>query len=229
MTCYTDGPLSRSGSLMLRPLRLFAIVLALVMPLFVARAQNVPPEPHAVTDVMLQPGDIMRVKFWPEEQYSGDYQVETSGVVAMPLLGEIHVAGKPLSEVRGEVRDRYRALTTNGVAIVSLQFRVSVIGQVARPGLFTVDATQTVFDALSQAGGPTPGADLAHVRLLRDDRVIALDAEQTLETGAPMLSVVLQSGDRIVVPQKNTTWLNWSNALMVLQTVGLIVALARHP
>jgi len=41
--------------------------------------------------------------------------------------------------------------------------------------------------------------------------------------------VLLQSGDRIVVPQKNVVWLNWTNALMVLQTVGLIIALARHP
>lgn len=231
MTCYTGESTSRTGSLMHRPHRLLIVVLALALalPLCAARAQNVAPEPHAVTDVTLQPGDVMRVKFWPEQQYSGDYEVETSGNVVIPLLGELHVAGKSLSEVRSEVRDHYRALTTNGVAIVSLQFRVSVIGQVARPGLYPVDGTQTVFDALSLAGGPTTSADLAHLRLLRDDRVVVLNAEETFETGAPMLSVLLQSGDRIVVPQKNVVWLNWTNALMVLQTVGLIIALARHP
>jgi polysaccharide biosynthesis/export protein len=212
-----------------RPHRLLFIVLACAVPFYTVRAQAVSPEPHAVTDVTLQPGDVMRVKFWPEVQYSGDYEVETSGVVAMPLLGEMHVGGRSLSDVRNEVREKYRALTTNGVAMVSLQFRVSVIGQVVRPGLFLVDATQTVFDALSQAGGPTPGADLAHIRLLRNDRVIVLNAQETFETGAPMLGIVLQSGDRIVVPEKASTWLNWTNALMVLQTVGLIVALARHP
>ncbi len=214
---------------MRRPLRLLAVLLALVLPVGTGHAQAVPPEPHAVTDVIVQPGDIMRVKFWPEQQYSGDYQVETTGIVAMPLLGELHVAGKTLSVVRAEVRDQYRALTTNGVAIVSLQFRVSVIGQVARPGLYPVDATQTVFDALSVAGGATTNADLEHVRLLRNNRVVVLNAAEAFATGAPMLSVLLQSGDRIVVPQQNTTWLNWTNGLMVLQTVGLIVALARHP
>jgi len=155
--------------------------------------------------------------------------VETSGIVAIPLLGEMHVAGKPLSEVRNEVRDRYRSLTTNGVAIVSLQFRVSVLGQVARPGLYAVDATQSVFDALSQAGGPTPGADLTRVRLIRDDHVVILDAKQAEETGAPLLSILLQSGDRIIVPQQTMTWLSWQNALTALQTIGLIIALAKHP
>ena len=195
-----------------------------------ARAQNPAPEPHAVTDVIVQPGDLLRIKFWPEQQYSGDYQVETSGIVAIPLLGELNVSGKALSEVRNEVRDHYRALTTNGVAIVSLQFRVSVLGQVARPGLYPVDATQSVFDALSQAGGPTNSADLSHIRLLRNDHVVVLNAEQAIATGAPTLGILLESDDRIVVPARKFTWFTWQNALTALQTVGLIVALVRtHP
>lgn len=229
MKCYTGEPLSHTRSLMIRSNRLFAVAMMVVMFPFAAAAQTVAPEPHAVTDVIIRPGDVLRLKFWPEQQYSGDYEVETSGIVAVPLLGEIQVAGKSLSAVRGDVRDRYRALTTNGVAIVSLQFRVSVIGQVARPGLYPVDATQSVFDALSQAGGPTTNADLSQVRLIRDDRVIVLNAEQAMATGAPTLSVLLVSGDRIVVPEKRITWLTWQNALTALQTVGLIIALGRHP
>lgn len=203
-----------------------AILIALV-PVF-ARAQTPVPEPHVVTDAVVRPGDVLRLKFWPEQQYSGDYQVETSGVVAIPLLGEINVGGQPLSAVRDTVRTRYRMLTNNGVAIVSLQFRVSVLGQVARPGLYPVDATQSVFDALSQAGGPTDRADLAHVRLLRNDHAVILDAATALATGSPMLSVLLESGDRIVVPAKSVSWLTWQNALTVLQTVGLVIALTQH-
>jgi protein involved in polysaccharide export with SLBB domain len=155
--------------------------------------------------------------------------VETSGIVAMPLLGELRVAGLPLSAVRDSVRARYRALTTNGIAIVSLQFHVSVLGQVARPGYYAVDATQSVFDALSQAGGTLPNADMTHVRLLRRDHVVLLDAAAAIETGGPMLSVLLESGDRIVVPTKPRQWLTWQNALTALQTIGLVVALTRHP
>jgi polysaccharide biosynthesis/export protein len=212
-----------------RSLRVAALAVCCALSPRAVHAQNVPPEPHAVTDVILKPGDILRVKFWPEQQYSGDYQVETSGIVAMPLLGEMHVAGETVSQVRSQVRDKYRSLTTNGVAIVSLQFRVSVIGQVMRPGLYPMDATQTVFDALSEAGGPTTSADLSQIHLLRGDHLIVLDAAQELQTGAPMLSVVLQSGDRIVVPEKRVTWFTWTNALTALQTIGLIIALARHP
>lgn len=212
-----------------RSYRLFALALVVALAPVPARAQSLIPEPHAVTDAIVRPGDLLRLKFWPEQQYSGDYQVETSGIVAVPLLGEINVSGQPLSVVRDTIRNRYRSLTTNGVAIVSLQFRVSVLGQVARPGLFNVDATQSVYDALSQAGGPAPQADLEHVRLLRNDHVVVLNAADAMETGSPMLSVLLQSGDRIVVPTKHINWLTWQNALTALQTVGIVIALARHP
>lgn len=229
MTCYTGAPISRSRSLMPRSTRLLVLCLALATSAHAARAQNPVPEPHAVTDAVVRPGDILRIKFWPEQQYSGDYQVETSGIVAIPLLGELNVSDQTLSEVRNAVRDHYRALTTNGVAIVSLQFRVSVLGQVGRPGLYPVDATQSVFDALSQAGGPSANADLSRIRLLRHDHVVVLNAEQAIQTGAPMLSVLLESGDRIIVPAKHVTWFTWQNVLTAMQTVGLIVALARHP
>jgi polysaccharide export outer membrane protein len=209
--------------------RLFALALLLAVAPVTVRAQTSTPEPHAVTDAIVRPGDLLRLKFWPEQQYSGDYQVETSGVVAIPLLGELNVAGQQLSVVRDTIRNRYRSLTTNGVAIVSLQFRVSVLGQVGRPGLFNVDATQSVYDALSLAGGPTTQADLQRIRLLRNDHVVVLDAENAMQTGSPMLSVLLQSGDRVVVPARHITWLTWQNALTALQTIGLVVALARHP
>lgn len=208
--------------------RVFAAAILIVLVPIFAQAQAPIPEPHVVTDVVVRPGDVLRLKFWPEQQYSGDYQVETTGVVAIPLLGELHVAGQPLSAVRDTVRQRYRMLTTDGVAIVSLQFRISVLGQVVRPGLYPVDATQSVFDALSQAGGPTDRADLAHVRLLRQDHVVLLDAATALATGSPMLSVLLESGDRIVVPTKSVNWLTWQNALTALQTIGLVVALTQH-
>ena len=203
-----------------------AIFIALA-PVF-ARAQAPISEPRAVTDVVVRPGDVLRLKFWPEQQYSGDYQVETSGAVAIPLLGELNIAGQSLSAVRDTVRARYRMLTTNGVVIVSLQFRVSVLGEVGRPGLYPVDATQSVFDALSQAGGPTDRADLAHVRLLRDDHVVVLDAAAALATASPVLGVLLESGDRIVVPAKSVSRLTWQNLLTVLQTAGLVFALTQH-
>ena len=87
---------------------------------------------------------------------------------------------------------------------------------------------ESAFDALSQAGGPSANADVQHIRLLRADHVVVLDAQNAMETGSPMLSVLLQSGDRIVVPKKPFELFTLQNALTALQTIGLIVALTRH-
>jgi polysaccharide export outer membrane protein len=96
------------------------------------------------------------------------------------------------------------------------------------PGLFPTDASHTVFDAISVAGGFTPNASTSDIRLLRDDRVIVLNAQRALESGGADLGVLLQSGDRIVVPERETPRFTWQMALTVLQTVGLVVALTKR-
>jgi polysaccharide biosynthesis/export protein len=213
---------------MSRLIRFAAFALACALPSVPALAQNAPPEPYAVTDVKVRVGDVLRIKLWPDQQYSGEYPVESSGEVVLPLLGEVVVAGKTVVSLRNDLRDRYRALTSGGIVVVTLVFRVSVMGDVIRPGLYASDASQTVFDILSQAGGFTPNALTSGVRLLRGDHVIILDAQRALEDGNPALGLLVQSGDHIVVPEKETPRITWQLALTVLQTVGLIIALARN-
>jgi polysaccharide biosynthesis/export protein len=214
---------------MSRLIRSAAVALSCAVLSTATHGQNTPPEPHAVTDVKVRIGDILRIKLWPDQLYSGEYPVESSGDVVLPLLGEVQVAGKTVIAMRADIRDRYRALTTGEIVVINLVFRVSVMGEVLRPGLFPADASQTVFDALSQAGGFSTNALSSGVRLLRGDRAIILDAQRALEDGNPALAVLLESGDHIIVPPKETPRITWQLALTVLQTVGLIIALARHP
>jgi protein involved in polysaccharide export with SLBB domain len=194
----------------------------------VTGAQNTPPQPRAVTEVKVKIGDVLRIKLWPDEKYSGDYTVESSGAVTVPFLGEFQAGGKTIVALRTEFHDRYEALTKGALVVVSLMFRVSVLGEVRVPGLFPADASHTIFDAISLAGGFTSNALTSDIRLLRDDHVVVLNARRAFESAGPDLGVLLQSGDRIVVPEKETPRVTWQLALTVLQTVGLIVALVKR-
>lgn len=68
---------------------------------------------------------------------------------------------------------------------------VSVVGEVARPGLVTVRAGTRVADALREAGGPLPGTDVTSLNLARK----VSDGEQ-LYVGIPPPSSVAEAGGR---------------------------------
>jgi protein involved in polysaccharide export with SLBB domain len=55
----------------------------------------------ATESVVLQPGDMIRVAIWREEDLSGEFPVDVDGTVTFPLLGERSVAGMPFAEFRG--------------------------------------------------------------------------------------------------------------------------------
>ncbi|MDB4906970.1 MAG: polysaccharide export protein [Gemmatimonadetes bacterium] len=212
---------------MRHPIRLLpALVLLLAAPVSLQAQGSA--EPRSSTGVIVHPGDLIRVRLWPDQPLSGDYPVESNGVVVIPLVGEVGVGGKSLAEARTQLRDRYSALVQNGIVSVSLVFKVSVVGAVVRPNLYVAEPTSTVLDIISQAGGLTPDADAKHVRLLRGDRVVELDAGREMSTGEPVLGVFLQSGDRVVVPPMPKQRFSWQTVMTVLQTVTLALVLFKN-
>ena len=107
--------------------------------------------------------------------------------------------------------------TTNFAADTSQSLNIAVVGEVNRPGTYTVGAGSsggtgggiigltTVTRAIQTAGGITPLADIRQIEVRRQrkdgtQQLIALDLWQLLETGALTNDIILQQGDTIVVP-----------------------------
>ncbi|HKJ93966.1 MAG TPA: polysaccharide biosynthesis/export family protein, partial [Longimicrobiales bacterium] len=153
-----------------------------------------------VAPFIVRPGDLLRIRVWPDSLLSGRFPIEETGYVYLPVLGAIRAGGVRLSELRATLRRMYgEALKAPAVEVTPI-FKVSVLGGVVRPGLYQVDPTQTLFDAISLAGGFAPGAKQNHVRLIRGDSIIEVNAKKALRESASPLALSLQSGDRIVVP-----------------------------
>ena len=204
---------------------LFVLALLLAAPL-AAQA----PSASGADSLVVRPGDALRIGVWPDQSLSGEFRVESSGNVYLPVLGEVRVGGRPIDQIRADLRTRYRAMMANPVVTVTPLFRVSVLGAVLRPGLYPAEPEQTVFDAISQAGGFLPEARFEEVRLIRGGRVTVLNAREALEEGREALSLPLRSGDRIVVPARRrgmSTQTVWSAAQTVAVVVGLYLQLRR--
>jgi polysaccharide export outer membrane protein len=179
-----------------------ALLVALAVGSGFACGGNPPPAPPpsaTLAPPALQPGDAVRVRVWREGDLSGEFQVDQRGVVTLPLLGEREVTGLHPDSLRDRLVTEYRTYLQNPSVDVTLLRRISVLGEVRSPGLYPVDGTMTLADAIAMAGGVGPQGNQDDIRLIRDGAEIRTDLDEQVLVG----SGDLRSGDQVVVGQKS--------------------------
>ena len=147
----------------------------------------------------LAPGDAVRTTFWREPQMSGEYRVDETGTVVLPLLGARSVKGVPPAQLKAALTSDYgRELSSPDDVQIVLLRRVRVLGAVKDPGLYLVDPTMTLGDAIALAGGATREGKLKGIRVTRNGREIRSDLNERTRVGEQ-----LSSGDQILVPERS--------------------------
>jgi protein involved in polysaccharide export with SLBB domain len=174
----------------------------------------------------LNPGDVVRLRIWREDDMSGDYPVDEAGVAVFPKLGEYRVLDYTPATLRSRLLTDYAKYLRNPSIEVIVLRRIRITGAVNSPGLHLLDPTVTIADALASAGGATPIGDPNHIQILRDGRAIAVNIRQDLRiTDSP-----IRSGDQIYVPERS--WFSRNSnvvATSIAASVSLIIALfIRH-
>ena len=152
-------------------------------------------------NVSLAPGDAIRVQVWREADLSGTFTVDDRGVVTMPLLGERDVTGLDPAVLRDQLLADYGEYLQNPSVEVTVLRRISILGEVRSPGLYPVDATISLSDALAMAGGVAPNGNTNDIQLIRGQQVVRQDLDEAIVVGASDI----RSGDQIVVGEKG--WL----------------------
>lgn len=169
----------------------------------------------------LVPGDAVRVTVFGEEELTGEYPVDQNGVVVFPLLGERRVLGMAADSLEQVLVQDYREFLTDPAINVTVLRRVSVLGEVREPGLYPVDLTMSLNEALALAGGVSPNGNLNDIRLIRGTDVMLRD----MEAGVPLSATPVMSGDQIFVGQRS--WLSRNMALVTtLITVSASLTIA---
>ncbi len=173
--------------------------------------------------IVLRPGDVLRIKVWPDSALSGEFVVEETGKVSLPLAGEVNISGRPISEIRQMLRSLYGQALKSPVVNVTPVFRISILGAVERPGLYLIDPTQTLFDLVSLAGGFRTDAKEEEVRIIRDRSVIEMNAARVLEAGGMELNLALRPGDRVFVPESRS--ISAQTMFFLIQSVVVLATL----
>jgi polysaccharide biosynthesis/export protein len=156
----------------------------------------------------IQPGDVLIVSVWKEQDMLSEVLVRPDGGLSFPLAGEIDAAGRTVDEVRQALDERLQKFIPNAVVTVAVKQiggnRVYVIGKVNRPGEFAFTRPIDVMQALSLAGGTTSFAALNDIRILRRENGKQRSIEfryGDVEIGRRLeQNILLQSGDTVVVP-----------------------------
>lgn len=97
------------------------------------------------------------------------YTVSDSGNIEIPVLGRVKVAGKTMDEAISAIRQRADTYLKDATVIVKLiSFKISVIGEVSRPGTYNNFNNQlTVLEAISMAGDITDYGNRRKILVLR--------------------------------------------------------------
>jgi protein involved in polysaccharide export with SLBB domain len=117
--------------------------------------------------------DSFDVRVYGETELSGTYRVSTDGSIDFPLAGRLHVAGLRTGEVQEllvtKLKNGYLKSPQITVTIKDRNSqKISVLGQVMRPGQVTYYPNMTIVDAIASAGGFTGIAAKNSVNLRRE-------------------------------------------------------------
>lgn len=190
-------------------------VAALVVPSPAAFAQEPGRRPQPVVEVDPQyrfgPMDVLQVDVWGRPDLSGVVTIDVEGRVQIPLVGEVRAEGRNAAELGSTLSERYQLVdaSVSEVLVSVAQYNsrnLTILGEVRSGGYFGFRELPDLIEALVTAGGPTAGAELALVQIVRrapgagEPRTIVVDLSRGLDGIDPATLPELRSGDRIIVP-----------------------------
>jgi len=129
------------------------------------------PELEVADEYLLEAGDVLSVRVFNQDNLSTHARVRSDGKIALPFLGDVVVRGKTPGAVSRELEVQLKAYVVSPAVTITVEegppTSVSVLGEVTRPGLYTLDPLAGVLQALAVAGGFTDYASRDSIYLLR--------------------------------------------------------------
>jgi len=163
-------------------------------------AAGLRPIPEGTTGrYLLGPGDQVRVITFGEEQLTGEFRVDASGNIALPLVGAVRAAGLTPDQLAAAVTEtlrRSKLYQNPSVSVEVVDYRpVFILGEVSRPGQYPYQPGMTVVTAVAIAGGFTYRAVTNRFSIVRN-------TPQGHFEGSARRQTPVQPGDVITVYER---------------------------
>ena len=196
----------------------------------------------------LQEGDILHVKIIGIQEESFDifnvennannsqttsanlflngFTIDSKGDIEIPTLGKIPIEGLTVEEAKSKIQTRANDFLINSTVIVKhINFEITVLGEVNRPGTYTVYKDNiTILEALGLSGDLSDYANRKKIKLIRDNKILYIDLTE-IETLYSQ-NFVLKSDDVIYVEPLRNVRLRSSNAQIYISAISSIALIA---
>ena len=169
---------------------------------------SVAKSPSGPASYRIGPEDVLEIGVWSRPELSRTVPVRPDGHISLPLLNDVQTSGLTPMELREILLARLSEyVTAPEVSVIVTEvrsFRVSVLGEVSRPGRFELKSQLRLADALAMAGGLTQYASRSGLVVLRTNgrglETHRFDYDKLRAADARVVNFLLQPDDVLLVP-----------------------------
>jgi polysaccharide export outer membrane protein len=163
----------------------------------------------AITDYVIGPEDVLQITVWKNESLSRVLPVRPDGKISLPLLHDVQAAGLTPMQLQEKLATALGEFMPNPEVSVTVSdvrsYRISVLGEVQKPGVLQLKSDTTVLEALALAGGFRDFASPSKIMILRKNgdgqtQKIPFNYNRVVKDNRSDGNVLLKSGDVVVVP-----------------------------
>jgi polysaccharide export outer membrane protein len=153
--------------------------------------------------------DRLAINVWKEPDLTRTIPVRSDGKISLPLAGELQAAGRTPLQLEQEISTKLMSyITEPEVTVIVEQInsqKFNILGQVAKPGSYSLSVATTVLDAIAAAGGFRDFAKQKAIYILRQNASgvetrIAFNYKDVIRGKNPQQNIKLEPHDTIVVP-----------------------------
>jgi polysaccharide export outer membrane protein len=154
-------------------------------------------------------GDLLSINVWKEAEVSRSLPVRSDGKISLPLVGEVQATGRTPLQLEEEISKKLRDYITDPEITVMVQQinseKYNILGQVAKPGSYSLALTTSVLDAIATAGGFRDFAKKKGIYILRRSATggetrIPFNYQDVIKGKRPEQDIRLLPNDTVVVP-----------------------------
>jgi protein involved in polysaccharide export with SLBB domain len=172
-----------------------------------------------------QAGDRILLRVEGDSALSDTFTVVAGPALRLPVVGEISLAGVRRADLEAHLTRELSRYIKAPVVQARALIRVSVLGEVTRPGYYAVPADLVLADALMVAGGATRDARVDKLRILRGNSQVwgGNDLQQQIARGATLDNLGIRAGDRIQIPGQRDPESKWRIAGIIVTSLATAV------